>query len=261
MKRNMRIPAAILAFMLAGGAVTIPTAVSEDTAVYAASAVSAPKHIKTTADNDSVTISWDEVDDADAYRIYQYDSKTEKFVKIKTVTGTKATVTGLKSGKKYFFKVASLTKSGKSYKLGGVSNKVSVTTKGEAKAPAKKTTEKKKGGSVPTMPTFSSAGFGGIGHTATFTETGKTTTEIEQKLLADFDKYRFKVIGKGFKVKCTTHEADAGTYYAEYEVTYDGEHVYTIYEDYKVSGSYGNGRIQYVDINNPTSTVPVIIYY
>ena len=136
------------------------------------------------------------------------------------------------------------------------------TTKTAAKKTAKKTTStKKKGGTVPSMPTFSSAGFSGIGHVTTFWEYGRNTTEVEQKILADFDKYRFKVIGKGFDVKCVTHEADAGVYSAEYKVSYDGEHVYTIYEHYRVGGTGGNGTIEYVDINNPSSGVPVIIYY
>lgn len=70
---------------------------------------------------------WDDVEDASAYRVYIYDSKTNKYKKYKDVSSSKCKVTKLKSGTKYKFKVVALKKSGSSYKEGEYAT-ISVTT-------------------------------------------------------------------------------------------------------------------------------------
>lgn len=92
--------------------------------------VSAPKNFKAKKTSSSVTLSWDAVDGADMYRVYKYNDKTKKYEKYKDVTAAKCTVSGLKAGTKYKFKVTAYSKNkdGK-YVKGESSKAVSVTTK------------------------------------------------------------------------------------------------------------------------------------
>lgn len=62
----------------------------------------------TVARKDKIRLSWQPVEDADGYRIYRYDSKTKKYVKIKTI-GSGETTTwvnkNLKSNTTYKYKI------------------------------------------------------------------------------------------------------------------------------------------------------------
>ena len=53
------------------------------------------------ADGSMVTLSWDKIENADKYYVYQY--KDGKYVKIKTTTDTSVTLKGLKNGETYKF--------------------------------------------------------------------------------------------------------------------------------------------------------------
>jgi endoglucanase len=64
--------------------------------------IAAPE-IKAAASKTKVKLSWSKQEGASKYAVYQY--KNGKFVKVKTVTGTSATIKSLKSGKTYKFKV------------------------------------------------------------------------------------------------------------------------------------------------------------
>ena len=55
------------------------------------------------ADGSTVTLSWDEVQKAEKYYVYQY--KDGRYVKIKTTTDTSVTLKGLKNGETYKFLV------------------------------------------------------------------------------------------------------------------------------------------------------------
>ena len=55
------------------------------------------------ADGNTVTLSWDEVQKAEKYYVYQY--KDGRYVKIKTTTDTSVTLKGLKNGETYKFLV------------------------------------------------------------------------------------------------------------------------------------------------------------
>lgn len=87
----------------------------------------APENLEALTSSSSVTLVWDDVEDASAYRVYIYDSKTNKYKKYKDVSSSKCKVTKLKSGTKYKFKVVALKKSGSSYKEGEYAT-ISVTT-------------------------------------------------------------------------------------------------------------------------------------
>ena len=142
-----KIAALVMACTLAVGTAAMPNYSEEYSFAVTASAetvkkLPAPENFKAAADDGKVTLSWDKVDGADAYRIYQYDAAAKKFVKIKTIKSTKSTVSGLTNNTKYYFKVAAVVKSGKSYKAGTISEKISATPKKAAASTVKKPEKK-----------------------------------------------------------------------------------------------------------------------
>lgn len=91
--------------------------------------LAAPTGIKSEKTKNTVTLTWNSVSGADAYRVYIYDSSKGKYVKYKDVSGAKCTVKGLSSGKTYKFKVAALEEVNGKYKAGQLSKPISVKTK------------------------------------------------------------------------------------------------------------------------------------
>lgn len=90
----------------------------------------APSNIKASKTTNSVTLSWDKASGADMYRVYKYNDKTGKYEKYKDVKSAKCTVSGLKAGTKYKFKVVAYSKNNDGKYVKGESSKaVSVTTK------------------------------------------------------------------------------------------------------------------------------------
>lgn len=142
MKKTKRIAAALVA------AVTLMTAVPElmpdaapslSVVSYAASKLAAPKGFKAkSTSKTSVTLTWDKVKGADAYRLFMYNEKNGKFETYDTVRSTTYTVEDLSAGKTYKFQVAAVVKKNGKYTLQKKSSKLSVKTKGggEITAPA-----------------------------------------------------------------------------------------------------------------------------
>lgn len=140
---NMKKIAAIAAAaVMAAGIVTGVPMNSENvptfsiTAKAADSKLAAPKNLKAAAGDGKITLTWDKVTGADAYRVYLYNVETKKYEKYKLIKGTKTTITGLENGKTYKFKVAAAVKSGKSYRTGKASAAVSAKPKAAKKASA-----------------------------------------------------------------------------------------------------------------------------
>ena len=73
----------------------------------------------------SVSLSWDKVSGASKYRIYKYSSAKKKYLKYKDVTGTSATVSGLKSKTSYKFYISAIGSNGKEITR---SDSITVTT-------------------------------------------------------------------------------------------------------------------------------------
>ena len=88
----------------------------------------APSNLDATKTKNSVTLVWDDVTGASAYRVYKYDTKTKKYVKYKDVSASKCKITGLAANTKYKFKVVALKKNGSKYTEGEYAT-ISVTTK------------------------------------------------------------------------------------------------------------------------------------
>lgn len=91
--------------------------------------LAAPTGIKASKSTDKITLSWNTVSGADAYRVYMYDPSTGEYEKYKDVSGAKCTVSGLKSGTSYKFKIAALKKTNGKYKAGKRSKEISAKTK------------------------------------------------------------------------------------------------------------------------------------
>lgn len=88
----------------------------------------APANIDATKTSNSVTLVWDDVKGASAYRVYKYNSKTNKYEKYKDVSSSKCKVTELSANTTYKFKVVALKKVDGAYKEGEYVT-ISVTTK------------------------------------------------------------------------------------------------------------------------------------
>lgn len=90
----------------------------------------APTGFKVTKAQTKITLKWDEVKGADAYRVYLYNEKTGKYETYKTVYTGICNITDLKKGTKYKFKVTPLIKNSKGKYVAQTSSKaMSATTK------------------------------------------------------------------------------------------------------------------------------------
>ena len=127
MKKKNHISALALATVMSFGFVAIPSEIAPTAVVEAATVLSAPEYLSYTSTSDSITLKWDKVTGADAYRVFMYNSKTKKFEKYKDVKSAVCSVTGLDKGKKYNFKVAALKKSSNGYDAGKLSETFSAS--------------------------------------------------------------------------------------------------------------------------------------
>lgn len=127
---------AILATIISLTAIVPYNIVYADTSKMASVENVVPTNFKASKTTTSITLSWDAVEGADAYKVFMYNPATKKFEKYKSTRKTFCKITGLTKGTKYYFKVAILkkVKNGNDYNEGVYSKKISVTTK-SAKAP------------------------------------------------------------------------------------------------------------------------------
>lgn len=86
----------------------------------------APTNVTASVTDNKAVITWDAVEGADGYRVYKYDRDKKKFVRLKTVAGTKCTVSDLERGKSYFI-IAAVEKSDNKYLGGELTKKITVT--------------------------------------------------------------------------------------------------------------------------------------
>ena len=78
--------------------------------------------------NGKIKLSWTEVEDANRYRVYRYNTKTKKYTRIATVKGTSCTIKNPKKGT-YKFIVCAVEKTDDGYKNGYYSKSVKVRIK------------------------------------------------------------------------------------------------------------------------------------
>lgn len=130
MKITKKIAAVMAALMLISTCPAVQTDTPNTFSIECAAAestLSAPANVSATVTDNSVTITWDKVKGAAAYRVYKYDAAKKKYVTYKTVKTTKIVIKDLEEGTSYKFKVAALTKKNKSYKAGKLSAAVTVS--------------------------------------------------------------------------------------------------------------------------------------
>ncbi|MCM1579096.1 MAG: fibronectin type III domain-containing protein [Ruminococcus sp.] len=102
--KKLRFAGALMAAVISAGAMTAGGYAAPGNKVYADSAASSsavPSNFSYTSTATSVTLKWDAVAGADAYRIYRYNGNTKKYVKVKNVAGNSCTLTGLSKATKY----------------------------------------------------------------------------------------------------------------------------------------------------------------
>lgn len=91
--------------------------------------LTAPKNLKATKKTaNSISVSWSAVDGADKYAVYLLNSKTGKYEKYTTVSGTKCTIKNLKKNTSYKIKVAAIKKVNGKNKSGTASKPITVKT-------------------------------------------------------------------------------------------------------------------------------------
>ncbi len=133
MKRKYRLAGILLAGAMAvTGMAPLPPQLG--ITASAASKLAAPTGLKATAKREtSLTIAWDAVTGAEAYRLYRYSDETKTFEEYATLTKTSYTLKQLYSGTEYRFRVVALVKSGKEWVAGKASKILKVKTTGEVK--------------------------------------------------------------------------------------------------------------------------------
>ncbi|MBR4224055.1 MAG: hypothetical protein IKR73_04535 [Oscillospiraceae bacterium] len=140
--RSKSIIAVMLAAVISVGYTALPVQVSPAVSVSAAAKLAAPSGISYTAGTDTVTIKWDALSGADAYRVYASsddidttdDTKhimigDDMYFVYKTVKAPKCRIEGLRKGKNYHFIVAALDKNGGKYIEGTRSGVIKAKTK------------------------------------------------------------------------------------------------------------------------------------
>lgn len=102
---------------------------AESTADVTESAVRQTTPVVTAkASGSKITLSWTATTDADAYRVYRYDTAKKKYVRLKTITGTKCTLKNQAAGS-YKFIIVSVRKTENGYKKMFTSKVARVTVK------------------------------------------------------------------------------------------------------------------------------------
>ena len=80
----------------------------------------------------SVSLKWSKAKGASKYQVYLYDTAAKKYVRKATVSGTSATISGLKSGVTYKFKVRAYKAAGNAKYYGDFSDSRSAKTTGKS---------------------------------------------------------------------------------------------------------------------------------
>lgn len=76
-----------------------------------------------------IKVNWNKIKGVTGYQVYQYNSKKKKYVKIKTTTSNNYTVSKLKAGSTYKFKIRAYKKIGKTTYYGSYSSVLTTATK------------------------------------------------------------------------------------------------------------------------------------
>lgn len=73
--------------------------------VEAVTKTAKPSKVTASQSTSTITLNWSKAEDIDGYRVYQYDSKTKQYKKVKTLTDTSCKISKLKAGTTYKFRI------------------------------------------------------------------------------------------------------------------------------------------------------------
>ena len=73
--------------------------------VEAVTKTAKPSKVTASQSTSTITLNWSKAEDVDGYRVYQYDSKTKQYKKVKTLTDTSCKISKLKAGTTYKFRI------------------------------------------------------------------------------------------------------------------------------------------------------------
>lgn len=120
MKKFLRF-LSVLTILVLGTACYIPNNY-ESVSVSAVQASDAPAGFGySVLSQGKIRLTWDRVDNSDGYVVYRLNKKSGKWVRLKSVKNNYLTISGIKTGVKYYYKVASLTLKDKKYYRGSFS--------------------------------------------------------------------------------------------------------------------------------------------
>ncbi|MBR4223276.1 MAG: fibronectin type III domain-containing protein [Oscillospiraceae bacterium] len=204
--RRSGFPILALVALISIGYVYLPTQISPSVSVSAAAKLSAPSEITYTATTDTITLKWDPLSGADAYRVYASSEDIEStddtklymidddiYFIYKSVKDNKCVVEGLTKGKTYRFVIAALDKNGNSYTEGTKSGVIRTKTRSVA---------------LPKAPS--------AGYTGTATSGGKTYYFKDGKLAKGFIKTSSGYMyfdGNTYQMKTGLVTTGGATYY------------------------------------------------
>lgn len=165
-----------------------------------------------------IALNWSKVAGATGYRIYQYNSKTKKYEKIKTTTSRSYTIKNLKAGTTYKFKVKAYTKVDSTTFWGSASDEFTTSTK-----PAKTTLSKVAAGSKKATVTWKAVA-------------GATGYQVLYSTSKDFDNAKKVTVKKSSSKKITIKKLTKGKKYyfkvRSYK-TVGGKNIYGSYSSVK----------------------------
>lgn len=192
----------------------------------------------------SVTLTWDEQEYANAYRLYMYDRENDEWRRMKTVTDESCTFTGLKPSARYKLKIQAIHRyPDGTYSELDTSGAVTLTTK------AAKSTSKK----MPSFPKPEDCGF--ISADIDDALYGGVTTAFDEKECTEIlNDYRSAFVKKGFTVskrvrleKIETDETFIMAYFVYYNDSIVGMTLEVIAyngEDFGVCVAYTTDRTE-----------------
>ena len=197
----------------------------------------APTGLTAEKTSTKIVIKWDEVDGADAYRVYMRNSKTGKYEKYKTVKGEQCTVTDIQNNKEYKFIVAALDVVNGKYVAG--TNSAAVT----ASKPGTTTT---KPGTTTTKPGTTTQQQSGdyIKMTDFWGNELSSSMRVRRNSLSKDQKYLYDTILKAVASGKTTVTFDKSYSANDIEIANSAvvlENPYLIWADGAFFGSYSNG--------------------
>jgi len=175
------------------------------------------KSLKATQTTTSVTLSWSKVAGANGYRVYKYDTKAKKWVKVADTTKTTYTVKKLKAGTSYKYAVKAYAAVSKTTYWSALYAQLSTATK--PATPTLKVTAGKKQAALSWKKVSGASGY------AVYMATGKNSS---------FKKVA--TIKKGSTVKYTKKSLKKGTTYRFKIMAYktvDGKNIYSGYSAVK----------------------------